>query len=333
MQTRTTRIQPRQAHVQKRKGRHPLLVGVILLCLTIGVFRLIESHASAASSKITAGANGYCLDDHDNSTHANNTVDVWKCNDSNAQGWTANGTTITHDNTYCLSVQGSGKAQGTNVVLNACNNTPGQVWLRDNGGYENPNSTLCLAAQAGSSALIINSCATLSSSQETWTPTGSTSQPCTGSEGNKVACYAEKEWSTWQSSTPNHETLLNTYTDGAPYEEWCADFVSYIYKEAGYPFTQGEANGWDESNANNVQNMDFTMHMASSGYIPKPGDVAYFDYNGGHVEIVVSGGKTPTFIYGNSGTIDPTTGNGEMEANTITNAGGEGQLIYYLTPN
>jgi cell wall-associated NlpC family hydrolase len=147
-----------------------------------------------------------------------------------------------------------------------------------------------------------------------------------------VACYAEKEWTTWQSGGISHDTLLNSYTNGSPDEEWCADFVSYVYKEAGYPFTQGSSNGWDENNANYIQYMGFAMHSASSGYVPKPGDIAFFNYNAGHVEIVVSGGSHPTFIYGDSATIDPTTGNGQMKANTIL-SDSDGQIVYYLSPN
>ena len=124
---------------------------------------------------------------------------------------------------------------------------------------------------------------------------------------------------------------MTGYTDGAPYEEWCADFVSYIYKEAGYPFTGGETNGWDENNANKIQFMGFVKHDPAN-YTPKPGDVGYFNYNGGHVEIVISGGAHPTFIYGNSATIDPTTGNGQMESNTIVQDGSLGHLVYYLSP-
>ena len=78
--------------------------------------------------------------------------------------------------------------------------------------------------------------------------------------------------------------------------------------------------------------MGFSYHNASS-YTPRPGDVAYFDYSGGHVEIVVSGGPTPTFVYGDSANIDSSTGNGEMEANTIISDGSMGQVLYYLSPN
>jgi cell wall-associated NlpC family hydrolase len=126
--------------------------------------------------------------------------------------------------------------------------------------------------------------------------------------------------------------LLNDYTEGNINEEWCADFVSYIYREAGYPFTDGERNNWDQYTAGDVQYMGFTLHPAGS-YMPEPGDVAYFDYPGGHVEIVVSGGKHPTFIYGDAGTIDPATHNGDMTENSFTNDGAAGQVVYYLSPN
>lgn len=33
-----------------------------------------------------------------------------------------------------------------------------------------------------------------------------------------------------------------SYTEGRQ-EAWCADFVSYVYKKAGYPFNAGSASG------------------------------------------------------------------------------------------
>ncbi len=305
-----------------------------MLCFGVVLtFRSVTSHAAGVSASIKSGITGYCLDDHSNAQTNNTAVDSWACNNSDAQDWTIGIGTIEHDNS-CLAIQDNGTAPGDPIVLHACDQAAGQIWLRDQKGFENPNSGLCLSLpnfQTGQQ-LIAASCSYDLQPYETWTT--SESPPCAGaSQGEKIACYAEKEWSQWQSGTPNHETLLNAYTDGAPYEEWCADFVSYIYKEAGYPFTGGETNGWDENIASNIQNMGFTRHSASSHYIPQPGDVAYFDYAGGHVEIVVSGGTTPTFVYGNSATIDPTTGNGQMEANTITSKGSEGQVVYYLSPN
>ncbi len=316
-----------------------LLVGIACLIIfgAISSFRFVSSHAVAATPQIKSGIFSLCLDDY-HSEHPNGAkVDAATCNNTSAQAWTAGNGTITHDTNDCLTVQNNGKNQGDKVIMASCNAAPGQVWLRDREGYFNPNSGLCLtvpSSEAGAQ-LTINTCQNPTQPYETWTPVHAAvaSDSCTvGSEGQKIACIARQQWSVWQTGSPDHESLLNTYTDSAPYEQWCADFVSYVYKQAGYPFTGGEADDWNESNANNIQNLGFTQHSAASGYIPQAGDVAYFDYNGGHVEIVVSGGQTPTFIYGDSATIDPTTGNGQMMANTITQDGTMGQVVYYLSP-
>lgn len=313
-----------------------LFFGFILVIATLAFFRVSESKAAAASSAIKSGVSGYCVDDYLDSWKAGNKVVLWNCNDSAAQSWSVNGFKISH-RSDCLSIQTDSQISGSLVVADSCNDSPGQIWLRDGGGYFNPNSDMCLTAPRPRQQLIALPCSSPTESTQMWiVSSGRNNQEwstaCRGTEGQVVACYAEQAWTTWQSGSVSHTGLLNIYTDGAPYEAWCADFVSYVYKEAGHPFTQAY-DGWDESNANNIQNYGFTVHFATSGYIPKPGDIAYFDYNGGHVEIVVSGGKVPTFIYGNSATIDPTTGNGQMKANTITSDGAEGKLIYYLSPN
>lgn len=324
-------------HKLDQKGiAHHLMPWAVVFVLCIGIFltfRSVTSHAAGVSSSIKSGVSGYCLDDHGDSAINNTEVDSWGCNGSDAQDWTIGYATIKHGATLCLAVQDNGTTVGNNVVLNTCNQAPGQIWLRDQDGFENPNSGLCLSMPNSQTnkQLVIASCSYISQPYEIWT-SGASPMCTSDSKGEKIACTAAKEWTQWQSGTPDHMTLLTSYTDGAPYEEWCADFVSYVYKEAGYPFTGGETNGWDENIASNIQNMGFTLHSAS-GYDPQPGDVAYFDYAGGHVEIVITGGSKPTFIYGNSATIDPTTGNGDMEANTIASKGSEGQVVYYLSPN
>jgi hypothetical protein len=311
------------------RRRHRLILAAFAAML--GLTTLLSfgtSHASTSAAAMTSGVRGLCLDDYRDITTKGAAVDIWDCNHTSAQNWTVTDTTIRHEDDQCLTVTNNNK-----VNLEPCAETANQVWLRDNSGYQNPNTQECLNAPSTNigARLTVASCANLASSNETWKPPADTNPACTGTERQVVACYAIKEWTTWQAGTSNHNTLLNTYTDGAPAEEWCADFVSYVYKEAGYPFTQGNTNGWDENIADNVQYMGFTLHNAGS-YVPQAGDVAFFDYTGGHVEIVVSGGQTPTFVYGNSDTIDPTTGNGEMEANTITSKGPLGQVIYYLSP-
>lgn len=317
-------------------------VAIVIIVTVIGLFAGNFHRASAASPQIRSGIAGYCMDDHHNGSAANSEVDSWICNNTASQDWTFNGDIIKHGNNDCLDVQNEGTSQGSGIVLNNCNGSNAQMWTTAVNGYENVNSGLCLAVPDGKTdvQLILSSCKQLANPSEMWTlfTSGDTKQSVsslscnTGSEGEEVACYAAQQWSIWQSGSPSHTALLNTYSDGNGYEEWCADFVSYIYKEAGHLFTQGERNGWDEYDANNIENMGFTEHSAAD-YQPKAGDIAFFDYSGGHVEIVAVGGQKPIFIYGDSGTTDPTTGNGDMAENGITNDGSLGQVVYYFSPS
>ena len=311
-----------------------IFLGLFVLGILV-IIKIIGGHVSANSLKIESGTKGNCLDLHTNNESINSSISSWECNGSVAQEWESNGTFITHSNKYCISVIGDKKQVNSLVGLNYCNNNPGQVWLNFRNGFQNPNSGLCLTTDTSNphKQLYITDCNQKIGQVWLISPkSNSYNTSCTINEGAAIACIAEKEWTLWESGKKNHAVLLSAYTDGAPYEEWCADYVSYIYKTAGYPFTKGEADKWDENIAGNIQNMGFTKHLVSTGYIPKTGDVAYFDYNGGHVEIVVSGGKNPSFIYGNSAKIDPTTGNGQMMANTIISDGEFGKLIYYLSP-
>lgn len=322
--------------------RRIILIGMIFIVLfiVVDVFKLVAAKATSSMPEIRSGLAGYCLDDHHDGQAGNAEVDAWACNGSAAQNWTVTGDTIKHGSTGCLDERGNGKTQDDRIVLNKCNGSAGQAWTVDLGGFENPASGLCLTVPGNKigKQLLAEPCGTLSEPNEAWAADtwsnndASTSSCTTGNKGEQVACYAEKQWTAWQANSPSHKTLLTDYTDGNGYEQWCADFVSYVYKEAGYPFAAGERDGWDEYDANNIQNMGFTMHPASS-YTPQPGDVAFFDYPGGHVELVVSGGSHPTFIYGDSGTTDPTTGNGDMNKDMLTNDGSAGQVTYYLSPN
>jgi hypothetical protein len=322
--------------------RQVILIGIAIIVLfgIVNVYKLASNQSTSTIPEVRSGILGYCLDDHHNGKAVNAIVDIWVCNGTAAQNWIVSSNAIKHGSSQCLDVQNNGTLQNDKVVLNTCNGSPGEGWNIDLGGYENPNSGLCLDALGNKTdtQLVISSCNDLTQAGEAWTAAtwsdknDSAASCVSGSKGEQVACYAEKQWAAWQTGSPSHQTLLDDYTDGNSYEEWCADFVSYVYKEAGYPFAGGERNSWDEYDANNIQNMGFTMYPASD-YTPKPGDIAFFNYSGGHVEIVVTGGKNPTFIYGDSNTTDPSTGNGEMNEDSLTSDGSAGQVVYYLSPN
>jgi len=319
-----------------------LVVFFVFLAAIFYVFEYVAGHSGSAIPEIKSGITNYCLDVHRDSTANQAEVDSWRCNGTAAQNWAFSSDLIKHGNDTCLGIQHGRTTAGDKIVASHCDGSLGQVWTSAIGGYENPNSALCLAVPGGvvKAQLTASSCDDLTKANELWSPatrsknnsTAATLSCNSGTQGQAVACYAAKQWVLWQSGDISHKTLLNNYSIGNGYEEWCADFISYIYKQAGYPFTQGERNGWDEYLANNIQNMGFKYHPAA-GYVPQPGDIAYFDYPGGHVEIVAVGGSKPIFIYGDSGATDPTTGNGDMAENSITSDGSLGQLVYYLSPD
>lgn len=316
------------------------IVGLIVLFLAFEAGSCELAHRSRAVSEIKSGTAGYCLDLHHDDSSNNTMVDSWHCNGSNAQAWALTSATIRHKDD-CLMLHSSA-GSGDVIVSSACNNSADQEWVSAIGGFENPSSALCLSLPSGkiNKQLVASPCDTLTTASELWASatwkandnTAATISCSNGPVGEQVACNAAEQWVAWRSGSVDHNTLLNTYSDGNGYEEWCADFVSYAYMQSGHPFTQGERDGWDEYLADNIENMGFTYHDASD-YTPQAGDVAYFDYPGGHVEIVAIGGTKPLFIYGDSGTTDPTTGNGDMAENTITNDGSAGQVVYYLSPS
>lgn len=104
---------------------------------------------------------------------------------------------------------------------------------------------------------------------------------------------------------------VDKYTDGT-LEYWCADFVSWVLKEAGTPFTGGSSGGWRIASVSSVEawfakNGTYTNN--SPGVIPKPGDVYTMGIS--HTGIVekVEGGKIYT-ISGNTSTDSTGNGNG-----------------------
>lgn len=71
-------------------------------------------------------------------------------------------------------------------------------------------------------------------------------------------------------------------------EEWCADFVSWVYNEAGRPFTGGMDGGWRVINVGVMHQWHVDNGLwfpAGSAEDPRAGDVITFN-NDGHVGMV-----------------------------------------------
>lgn len=120
-----------------------------------------------------------------------------------------------------------------------------------------------------------------------------------------VVCTAENELARWQTSSPPKYTL---YTDGRA-EDWCADFVSWVYKTAGSPFAGGpQGGGWDYPSVSGLandmprNNPGYTNHTDKS-YVPKPGDIAIHGTHHTNLVIAVSG-DVVTLIGGNQDNSD-----------------------------
>ena len=99
---------------------------------------------SGGSGPVT-GYQGLCLDVRSASTADNTPVQVFTCNGTNAQQWTATTSNTLQALGKCLDVKHSGTTDGTPVQLYTCNGTAAQVWQHQaNGEYLNHNSGKCL---------------------------------------------------------------------------------------------------------------------------------------------------------------------------------------------
>lgn len=95
------------------------------------------------------------------------------------------------------------------------------------------------------------------------------------------------------------------YTDGHA-EAWCADFVSWVYKQAGTPFTTGESGGWRIPSVLALDDYLSAKQLhflkSDTSQTPQPGDVIIMNDGGSrmHTGLVYTvKGETITTIEGN----------------------------------
>jgi beta-glucosidase len=102
------------------------------------------SGTAAPTGPIT-GYQGLCLDDRSASTALYNPIQVYTCNNTNAQQWTVESNGTLEVLGMCLDVNAAGTANGTLVDLYTCNGTGAQQWqAQSNGELVNPESGKCL---------------------------------------------------------------------------------------------------------------------------------------------------------------------------------------------
>jgi hypothetical protein len=150
----------------------------------------------------------------------------------------------------------------------------------------------------------------------------STSVSCGGTTQSNlreaVVCLAQAELALWKSGQmgPGHDFFK--YSENVD-ELWCADFASWIFKQAGYPIGPSASN-WRVPSVQGIKQVGeddkkFHYHDAA-GYTPKPGDLVIHLSGQSHVNIatsVNSNTHTLTMIGG-----DQTHGNGGADNNIVS---------------
>ena len=122
------------------------------------------------SSGPVKGLNGACLD-LATGLPSSTKVEMWTCNNSPAQQWTA-GDLALHVVGQCLDTQGGATAAGTTVVAVSCAGSATQEWqVFSDGRIFNLGAGRCLSAagSANGAAITIQDC--LGQAQQIWTPT------------------------------------------------------------------------------------------------------------------------------------------------------------------
>jgi predicted alpha-1,6-mannanase (GH76 family) len=108
------------------------------------VAALPQPGSGPVTGAVTSGMSGKCLDDSGNSSADGTKADLWDCNGTGAQNWTATGGTL-QVNGKCLDIIGAGStADGTHVDIWGCNGGSNQQWVAKNGTLVNPASGRCL---------------------------------------------------------------------------------------------------------------------------------------------------------------------------------------------
>jgi Ricin-type beta-trefoil lectin domain/Glycosyl hydrolase family 76/Ricin-type beta-trefoil lectin domain-like len=93
---------------------------------------------------VTSGIAGKCLDLKGGTTTDGTAVQLWDCDGTAAQRWTAFPDGSLQDSGKCLDATSQGTANGTLLEIWDCNGGSNQVWQPHDGGYVNPASGRCL---------------------------------------------------------------------------------------------------------------------------------------------------------------------------------------------
>jgi lysophospholipase L1-like esterase len=110
----------------------------------------IKAPVTPAGGPVRSGIAGKCLDVNGANNADGTQVQIWGCNNSSAQFWTAPSGGTLRALGKCLDVTGAATANGSKVQIWSCNGGGNQQWQPYNGGYRNTASGRCLDDPASS---------------------------------------------------------------------------------------------------------------------------------------------------------------------------------------
>jgi endonuclease/exonuclease/phosphatase family metal-dependent hydrolase len=135
-----------------------------------------------------------------------------------------------------------------------------------------------------------------------------------------VVCLAKAELARWKSGEmkPGHDYFK--YSEGDD-QMWCADFASWIYKQAGYPIGPSSSN-WRVESVLGVKEVGeagkkFHYHAAGS-YTPKPGDIVIHLSGQSHVNVVTSVNTSTSSLTMIGGNQSPVTEAGYPNGSSVS---------------
>ncbi|WP_228556233.1 polysaccharide lyase family 7 protein [Catenulispora pinisilvae] len=229
------------------------------LSLTGATLALAPAASAATTTATTGPVTGYqglCLDDRGAVTTNLNPVQVYTCNGTNAQQWSADSATNTLQVLgKCLDVNSAGTVNGTTVDLYDCNGTGAQQWVpQSNGELLNPNSGKCLddTGSGGSGTQVqIWSC-TDAANQKWAPPTGGGSGG--GGLNTSVAPGGNFDLSVWELQEPTGSAGSPTTIAPGQLEGANGYQDSYFYTDSG----DGAMTFWDPENGVTTPNSNYS---------------------------------------------------------------------------
>ncbi len=132
----------------------PRAAGIVLSPFTGG-----GGGGNTGAVPVISNLNGKCIDVPDANFADGARLQMWGCNNTNAQKWSFTGGTLRSENSKCMDVAGGSTAGGAAIQLYTCNGTGAQQFVHEgNGTLRNPQSNRCVdidAWNAGDGARLV----------------------------------------------------------------------------------------------------------------------------------------------------------------------------------